>query len=314
MKRLRTRAASLEAIDYRNLPTEQSHTATTHLNRLPLASLLRLMNREDLKAVRAISPQLSSIERATRLITQTLRKKGRLFFIGAGTSGRLGIIEAAECPPTFHTDEAMVQAIIAGGHKAVFRSQENVEDDGAQARRIARQRIHAADVAVGISASGVSPFVAEALKEAKRLGAKTVLVSCHPRSPILADVRIRMSVGPEIISGSTRLKCGTATKLVLNMLTVGAMVQLGRTAGNRMVDVRPTSQKLRARALRIVQELTGLDESEAARALKAALGHAKMAILMARERLSISSARRRLAQAQGSLAQAMARNGTQNLH
>ena len=188
--------------------------------------------------------------------------------MGAGTSGRLGVIEAAECPPTFDTPPALVQAVIAGGRGAVFRSVEGAEDDGAAGARQMRRRARAGDVVVGIAASGVTPFVHGALGEARRRGAATVLVTCNPDVPRRsARIVIALAVGPEVLAGSTRLKAGTATKLALNTLTTGAFAGLGKVHGNRMVDLRPRSAKLRARALRLVAELGGVGAREAARLL-----------------------------------------------
>ncbi len=268
------------------------------------------MHHEDARAVRAVGRQLPQVARAVRLIAHALDQGGRLFFIGAGTSGRLGVMEAAECPPTFQTHPSMVQAIIAGGRRAVFRSREGAEDRRASARAAVRRRVRASDVVVGLSASGVTPFVDAALRAARARRARTVLVTCHPRTTIPADVRIAPSVGPEVLTGSTRLKAGTATKLVLNMLTLGAMARLGKTYGNLMVDVRPTSSKLRARSLRIIQSLTGSSERDAAAHLRAARGRVKVAVLMARNGLAYQAARRRLAEANGSLRQALRRRVT----
>ena len=286
-------------------PTEQPHPASRNLDRLPLPALLRLMNREDARAVRAVSRRLPQIAQAVRLIGRTLTRGGRLFFVGAGTSGRLGVIEAAECPPTFSTDPSTVQAIIAGGRGAVFRSREGAEDDCASARTAVRRRIRSADVVVGIAASGVTPFVAEALEGAARRGARTILVTCHPRPAARADITIVLAVGPELLTGSTRLKAGTATKLVLNMLTLGTMVRLGKTYGNLMVDVRPTSRKLRARAVRIIQSLTHRSERSAEAWLRKARGRVKLAVLMASRGLTHAAAQRRLARANGSLREAL---------
>lgn len=293
------------AIRYSGLPTEQRHPRTRHLDRLPLPALLRLMHREDARAVRAVGRALPQIARAARLISSSLRRGGRVVFIGAGTSGRLGVLEAAECPPTFSTPPSMVQALMAGGRGAVFRSREGAEDRRAEARRLIAHRLRRGDVAVGIAASGVTPFVAESLRAARRLGARTVLITSHPRAPIRAHARIALAVGPELLTGSTRLKAGTATKLVLNMLTLGAMVQLGKTYGNLMVDVRPSSRKLAARARRIIREVARVSGPAAAAALRRAGGRVPVAILMAAEGLSASAARRRLARARGSLRRAL---------
>lgn len=256
-------------IEYARLPTEQLNPRSRALDRLSTTRLLRLMNREDAGVPRAVARAIPQITRAVSLIVRRLRDGGRLIFLGAGTSGRLGVIEAAECPPTFNTPPAMVQAVIAGGRPAVFRSQEGAEDDRRRVRRELKRRVRRGDVVVGITASGVTPFVEAGLREARRIGASAILITCHPHSRLrrAAQIVIAPRVGPELIAGSTRLKAGTATKLVLNMLTVAAMVRLGKVYGNLMVDVRPTSRKLRARAVRIMQTLTGMSAQQAARAL-----------------------------------------------
>ena len=302
-------AAMVRPIRYESLPTEQANPRSRALETFSISRLLRVMHREDVRAVRAVGRQQRQIAGAIRLIVRSLQRGGRLIFLGAGTSGRLGVIEAAECPPTFSTPPSMVQAIIAGGRRAVFTSREGAEDDRASARRAVRQRVRLGDVVVGIAASGVTPFVLEGLRAAVRQGARTVLITCHPGAVRAAHLHIRLSVGPEVLSGSTRLKAGTATKLVLNMLTLGAMVQLGKTYGNLMVDVRPTSRKLRARALHIIRLLTRDSERTAARTLQAAHGDVKVAIVMAMRGLSAATARRCLHRARGSLRVALARRG-----
>ena len=266
------------------------------------------MNREDARVVRVVGRELPRIARAIRLVAQTLRHGGRLIFVGAGTSGRLGVLEAAECPPTFHTAPSTVQALIAGGRGAVFRSREGAEDRRVEAREAVRATVRRGDVVVGISASGVTPFVEEALKTARRRHARTMLITCADRTTMPVDVRIALSVGPELLTGSTRLKAGTATKLVLNMLTLGAMAQCGKTYGNLMVDVRPTSRKLRARAVGIVRALTGSSARAAAQRLRAAGGRVPVAVLMARRGLTRAEARRHLAASDGSLRRALARH------
>ena len=293
------------SIRYDRLPTEQRHPHSHDLDRLSVEQLLRLMSWEDVRVIRAVTREHPRIARAIHLLASRLRRGGGLFFVGAGTSGRLGVIEAAECPPTFSTSPALVQAIMAGGRGAVFRSREGAEDDRASARAAVSRRVRAGDAVVGIAASGVTPFVAEALRVARGRGARTVLITAHPRSRIPATVRITLAVGPEVLSGSTRLKAATATKLVLNMLTLGAMVQLGKTYGNLMVDVRPTSRKLRARAVRIIHTIARCSESEAARTLRAARGRVKIAVLMAALGLSSSAATHRLAADDGALWRAL---------
>lgn len=294
------------SVAYSRLPTERRHPRSHDLDRLSSAQLLRLMHREDLRAVRAVGRCLPRIARAIELICRAIRRGGRLFFIGAGTSGRLGVIEAAECPPTFHTRPSLIQALIAGGRRAVFRSQEGAEDDRASARMLIRRRVRPGDVVVGVAASGITPFVDEALRAAARRGARTICVTCHAKTRLSAQLKLTLEVGPEILTGSTRLKAGTAFKLVLNMLTLGAMVRLGKTYENLMVDVRPTSRKLRSRAIRIVQLLTRCSPQSAARHLQQAHGRAKAAVLMARRNLTYRSAMRRLTDVDGSLRRALA--------
>jgi N-acetylmuramic acid 6-phosphate etherase len=238
------------------------------------------------------------------IIVAAFRMGGRLFYIGAGTSGRLGVLDASECPPTFGTDPEQVQGIIAGGREALVRAIEGAEDhpeDGAAALR--ERGFTAKDVLVGIAACGVTPFVRGGLEEARRLGAGTVFVTCNPDHQGLpeADVVIGAAVGPEILTGSTRLKAGTATKLILNSLTTTAMVRLGKCYGNLMVDLTCTNRKLRLRSIRILRQLCGIGEDEARRTLDAAGGELKAAILMARRDLSRDAALARLAQHGGIL-------------
>jgi len=281
-------------IRYGRLPTEQLHPRTRSLDRLPITTLLRLMNAEDARVIRAVGRARPQVARGIHVIATSLHRGGRLLFIGAGTSGRLGIIEAAECPTTFHTNPDTIQAIMAGGRQAVFRSREGAEDRRDEANAIIRRRARPGDVVVGISASGVTPFVEAGLRQAARRGAATILITCHPRSAIPADLRIALRVGPEILAGSTRLKAGTATKLVLNMLTLGAMIRLGKTHGNLMADVKPTSNKLRARAVRIIQSVARCSKRDAARALAASRGQTRCAVLMASRGLTYAAARRLL--------------------
>ena len=287
---------------YDRLPTERVDPRTRDLDRLSPLQIARLMNRADRQAVQAVARAAPAIGRAVGLIAGALSIGGRLFFVGAGTSGRLGVLEAAECPPTFDTPSGLVQAVIAGGRRAVFRSAEGAEDDAREGARQIRRRARAGDVVVGIAASGVTPFVRAALTEAGRRKALTVLITCNPAVPrSVARVVIALAVGPEVLAGSTRLKAGTATKLTLNTLTTGAFARLGKVYGNRMVDLRPRSAKLRARALGLVQQIGGVSERRAAKLLEAASGSAKLAIVMARLGLPARRARRQLENAGGSL-------------
>src|SRR5216117_4325299 len=261
------------------------------------------MNREDRRAVLAVARVRRQIATAVETIVAALRRRGRLFFVGAGTSGRLGVLEAAECPPTFGTPPRLVQAIMAGGRPAVFRSREGAEDDARAAARAVGARVRHGDVVVGVSASGVTPFVRAALAAARRRGARTVLVSCNPTTTrgAPADVIIAPAPGPEVLAGSTRLKAGTATKLVLNTLTTAAMARLGKVYGNRMVDLQPRSAKLRERAVRLIAEIAGVRPLLARRALAESGGSVRVAIVIARYGLSRRRAARVLRDAGGSL-------------
>jgi N-acetylmuramic acid 6-phosphate etherase len=293
---------------YDRLVTERRNPASARLDRMTAAAIARLMNREDGRAVRAVGRVVPALARAVELVVTALRRGGRLFFVGAGTSGRLGVLEAAECPPTFGTPPSMVQAIIAGGRRAVFRSREGAEDDAAAAAREIRRRVRPGDVVVGISASGVTPFVRAALVTARRRRAATIQVACNPspRGRPLADVVIAVAPGPEVLAGSTRLKAGTATKLVLNTLTTAAMARLGRIYGNRMIDVVPRSRKLRERAARLVADLGGVTRARARRLLTAADGRVRVAVVMARYGVAAGAARRTLAAVGDSLARVVA--------
>ena len=296
----------MSRIRYDRLPTERADPRTGRLDQLSATQIARLMNRADRRAVRAVGRAAPALGRAVDLIVRALSRRGRLIFVGAGTSGRLGVLEAAECPPTFDTSPSLVQAVIAGGKRTVFRSAEGAEDEAPEGARQIRRRARPGDVVVGIAASGVTPFVRAALKEARRRGAATALVTCNPDVPAsAARVVIALAVGPEVLTGSTRLKAGTATKLALNTLTTASFARLGKVYGNRMVDLRPRSAKLRARALRLVRQLGRVTPREAERLLKAADGRAKVAIAMARLRLHAAEARRRLRRASGSLRQVL---------
>jgi len=295
-------------IRYERLATEQANRASRALDRLTPLRIALLMNREDRRAVLAVARVRRQIAAAVETIVAALRRRGRLFFVGAGTSGRLGVLEAAECPPTFGTPRRLVQAIIAGGRAAVFRSREGAEDDARAAARAVGTRVRPGDVVVGVSASGVTPFVRAALATARRRGARTVLVACNPPPRgARADVVIAPAPGPEVLAGSTRLKAGTATKLVLNTLTTATMARLGKVYGNRMVDLQPRSAKLRERAVRLIAEIAGVRLPLARRALAESDGSVRVAIVIARYGLSRRRAARVLRDAGGSLRGALQR-------
>jgi N-acetylmuramic acid 6-phosphate etherase len=272
------------------LTTERPNRASRNLDRLSPMAIARLMNSEDRRAVAAVGRAVPRIAAAVTLIARALADGGRLFFVGAGTSGRLGVLEAAECPPTFGTKPSLVQAIMAGGRASVFRSREGAEDDAGAAARAVRARVRRGDVVVGVSASGVTPFARSALATARTRGAGTILVVCNTRATAPADVVIVAAPGPEVLAGSTRLKAGTATKLVLNTLTTATMARLGKMYGNRMVDLQPRSAKLRERAVRLVMELGRVSRPRAQRLLRET-GNVRAAIVMARAGVTSRSSR-----------------------
>lgn len=294
-----------------DLVTEQCNPRSLNLDKLSTASVLRLINTEDRAIPQAVAREIPRITRAVELIVSAFKNGGRLFYVGAGTSGRLGVLDAAECPPTYGTDPEMVQGIIAGGYKALVRSQEGSEDRREEGRQAIRKHgITRKDVVCGIAASRRTPFVLAALEEAKRLGAKTIYLTCNPSSKVpipRVDVLIAPVVGPEVVTGSTRMKAGTATKLVLNMMTTTAMVRIGKTYGNLMVDLRATSQKLVERSKRVIMTVTRCDYDTAEQLLKAAKGHVKTAIVMGKTECSYPEAQRRLTRADGFIRKAIAK-------
>lgn len=274
---------------------------------MPVSQALKLINDEDVRVAAAVRRQIPRMTKAVQIMRNALSAGRKIVFIGAGTSGRLGVMEAAECPPTFNTRPAMVQAIMAGGRSSVFRSKEGAEDRGAEGARLVRERARAGDVVIGIAASGITPFVREGLRAAAGKRAKTILITCNPSTPArLAGITIALGTGPEIIAGSTRLKAATATKMALNALTVATMVQLGKVYGNRMVDLQPRSHKLQERATRLIQDLAGVSRPRAAALLKASGGNAKTAIVMARKKLPRAAAVRLLRRHDGRLRRALA--------
>jgi N-acetylmuramic acid 6-phosphate etherase len=261
---------------------------------------------EDRRAITAVTRQRAALARAARHLARTLEAGRDVVFLGAGTSGRLGVLEAAECPPTFGSDPRRIRAVMAGGRASVFRSREGAEDRLDHGRREGA-RLRRGDLLVGISASSVTPFVRGALQAARRRGARTVLVTCAPAPGLsrLADVVVAIASGPEVLTGSTRLKAGSATKAALNALTTAAMVSLGKAYENLMVDLKPTSAKLVDRTRRIVAAAARVTEAEAARLLRAARGEVKTAIVMGQLDLSPAEARRRLGLARGPVRRAL---------
>jgi N-acetylmuramic acid 6-phosphate etherase len=285
--------------------TERRNPRSSAIDTASALEIVDLIGAEDATIPGAVSRARTDIAKAIDLIEAAFRSGGRLVYVGAGTSGRLGVLDAAECPPTFGTPPEMVIGLIAGGAPALVRSVEGAEDDTVAARQaIESLRVEAKDVVVGIAASGTTPYVGAALERAHALGARTGLVSCsEPPRQLLGtcDVFITVLVGPEIVTGSTRMKAGTATKLVLNTLTTGAMIRLGKTYGNLMVDLRAWNEKLIDRSERIVMETTGLDRSAARAVIDSAGGSVKTAIVMARQGVGKEEAERLLAQHAGRL-------------
>lgn len=291
-----------------HLLTEQANPASQELDQLTSLELVDLFNQEDAKVITAIAQARNEIAEAIDHTAEALRQGGRLFYVGAGTSGRLGVLDAAECPPTFCTAPEQVQGIIAGGAAALLRSSEALEDraeDGAEA--IAHHHITSQDVVVGITAGGTTPYVHGALKAARQRGATTVFIACVPAEQVSAqvDVDIRLLVGPEVLAGSTRLKAGTVTKLVLNILSTGTMVRLGKVYGNRMVDVAVTNKKLHDRALRILCDLTDLSREDAGYLLERSGRKVKLALLMHWTGVEPEEGDRLLAENQGNLRKAV---------
>ncbi|MEY3255822.1 MAG: N-acetylmuramic acid 6-phosphate etherase [Cyanobacteriota bacterium] len=287
-----------------HLLTEQINPHSLNLDQLNALELVELFNSEDQKALSAIAGAKMELAAAIEQIAAKLHQGGRLFYIGAGTSGRLGVLDAAECPPTFCTPPDLVQGIIAGGAGALLRSSEGLEDlaeDGENA--IIQHQVNSLDVVVGITAGGTTPYVHGALHGARQRGALTIFIACVPAQQVAveADVDIRLLTGPEILAGSTRLKAGTATKLALNILSTGVMVKLGKVYGNRMVDVAVTNQKLHDRALRILRDLTDLNREAAETLLERSGKWVKLALLMHWKDLDKQEAQQLLAEHKGNL-------------
>jgi N-acetylmuramic acid 6-phosphate etherase len=293
---------------WQSLPTEAINPSTLAIDKLPADEVIELMINEDRKMLAAVQKEKARIAMGADLIAAALRKGGRVVFVGAGTSGRLGVLESAEMPPTFSTEPTVVQAIMAGGQGAILRAKEGVEDNYEEgARAINRLRPTKKDVVIGVSASGMTQFVRGALTRARKAGARIIFVTCDPGTELqtFVDLTIAPGVGPEIIAGSTRLKAGTATKLVLNMLTTTAMIRVGKTYGNLMVDVQTTSEKLKDRARRIVNIVTGLDYDEADKVLRKASWNVKAAIVMQKTGLPYTKALAKLRRSHDSMREAI---------
>lgn len=286
-----------------DLLTEAQNPASTSIDAMSTLDMLRVINAADHSVAIAVERELPNIAKAVDAISTRLQNGGRLFYIGAGTSGRLGVLDASECPPTFNTPPDLVQGLIAGGDRALRHSVERAEDDPEQAQKdLGERALRTQDAVVGIAASGRTPYVLGGLAYARFLGALTIGLSCTPHSEVAeaADIAITPVPGPEVITGSTRMRAGTATKLVLNMLSTGVMVRLGYVYGNLMVNVQPTNEKLKDRACRIVASIAHVSYDEASRLLAEA-GSVRIAILMHILKLTPTQAEARLAAAKGNL-------------
>jgi N-acetylmuramic acid 6-phosphate etherase len=297
-----TSSSSALAEQLGKLMTEQRNPRSMDLDRLSTEGVLRLINSEDKLVPLAVEREIPYIEQAVELIVHSLKQGGRLLYFGAGTSGRLGVVDASECPPTFGTDPGMVVGVMAGGHAAMFRSQEGAEDSEEQAGRdVEAHHVGPLDTVCGIAASRRTPYVVAAVRKAKELGAKTIYVTTNPRSEfdLEVDVAICPEVGPEVLMGSTRMKSGTAQKLVLNLLTTTAMVKLGKVYENMMIDLQLTNRKLVERSKRILMTITGVDYPTAASFLERSGGHVKTAIVMIKTGVSAEEARGKIARADG---------------
>ena len=288
--------------------TEQRNAASKNLDRMNALEIVRLMNREDRKVAAAITRTLPAIARAVDAIVEAVRRGGRLIYVGAGSSGRMAVLDAAECPPTFGTSPKLVQALIAGGRRAVTGAVEGAEDSEENgARDLRAARVARRDVVVGIMASGTTPYVLSALRFARSRGATTVAITVNPNTPVarLAKILIATEVGPEVLTGSTRLKAGTAQKMVLNMLTTAAMARLGHVYENLMIDVKASNQKVSHRMVRILAEASGKQLSAAEDALRLARHNMRLALVMLKLNIGARDAKARLTKAKDDLRRAL---------
>ncbi len=295
-------------VNLEEIATERRNSATLHIDKLSTLEMLSLINNEDKTVPLAIEKILPDIAKAVDLISSKLQSGGRLFYIGAGTSGRLGVLDAAECPPTYGVSPDLVQGIIAGGSPALLKAQEGAEDSLELCEKDLKGKAFSKDdVLVGIAASGRTPYVIGGLRYGKSIGASTISISCSPNSAIasLADIPLTILTGPEVITGSTRMKAGTAQKLVLNMLSTGTMIKLGKVYSNLMVDLMATNKKLEERSIRIVMEATGENRDTSQKALKDCNGKAKIAIFMLLTGLSPDKAKNELDNSNGFIAKAL---------
>ena len=290
------------------LATEKINPATRHIDTMTTLEMVSVINQEDVKVATAVGRELPAIAKAIDIITERLKRGGRLFYAGAGTSGRLGVLDASECPPTFGTKPELVQGLIAGGRDAMFVAKEGAEDsEQLAADNLSAVGLNEKDALVALAASGRTPYSIGALKYARARGAAAIALVCSPNSPMSREAVLTICPlpGPEVITGSTRLKAGTAQKLVLNMLSTGIMIKLGKVYGNLMVDVQTTNQKLAERSKRIVMEATGCSRAEAEAALDSTEGSAKLAIFLLLSGLDVQTAKQKLKAADGYVAKAL---------
>ena len=288
--------------EIKDLVTESRNERSMHIDRMSVEEVLKIINEEDKSVPFAVEKEIPYIAQAVELIENAFKQGGRLFYVGAGTSGRLGVLDASEIPPTFGADPEMVQGLIAGGQIALIKSQEGAEDDKEKGKTdLMAREISDKDIVCGIAASRRTPYVIGAIEQARTVGASTLYVTCTPRSEmnIQVDVAICPVVGPEVVMGSTRMKAGTATKLVLNMLTSTTMIRMGKVYENMMVDLQMTSKKLEERSKRTVMMVTDLEYEQAAELLEKADGHVKVALVMFLKRCNVKEAKERLHNADG---------------
>ncbi len=301
MKKTVSRLEKIDA-EFEKLLTEHRNLRTVRIDRVSVAEALKMINREDKKVARAVELEIPKIARAVETVVKAFRKGGRLIYVGAGTSGRIGVIDAAECPPTFGTSPRMVQALIAGGRRAMFQAVEGAEDNmRAGVKDVKRLRVSERDVVIGLSASGRAPYVMGALKEARQRGAETIAVATvpNPRVGQYANIVITPIVGPEVIAGSTRMKAGTAEKMVLNMISTVSMLIIGKVYTNLMIDIKPLSVKLRSRARRLLRFFAGISSEEAEEIYRRSGYDLKVALVMALARVEVGEARKALRKSQG---------------
>ncbi|MGL4687921.1 MAG: N-acetylmuramic acid 6-phosphate etherase [Fusobacteriaceae bacterium] len=298
----------MDKLNLKSLATESRNQNTLNIDRVSTEEMVKIMNDEDKKVAEAVEQELPQIAEAIDGIVERMKKGGRLIYIGAGTSGRLGILDASECPPTYGVSEDLVQGIIAGGVEAIFRAKEGAEDSKELAIQDLREKkLNSTDTVVGLAASGRTPYVIGGLEYANEIGALTVSITCNANSSVSKEAKIAISplVGPEVVTGSTRLKSGTAQKLVLNMLSTGSMIKLGKVYGNLMVDVQSTNEKLVERAKKIVSEATGATTDTAAIYLKETNSDVKLAIFMILSKLNYKDAKEKLEKNSGYIAKAL---------